>query len=426
MKPRDIAPLLCHYFPADHNILRVKDSIRKYIQGTDEYKAQHKPVSPIGENWNDYKQTIEAPPVDQYKSSVEYKPDGTVTHDKLIEIMEGVEITPDSIITAHGLDPALWDVVSYRNNLWHTQAKLGQRIVMYQSRLTVKPKKPEDQWSILVDDYMQNKQFKNDKPNVIPLQYDASGEVLEVCMPDLHDGLLAWEQETGANYDLNIAKEYFFKAIYDIRDRCKGKKFKRIILATLGDLLHFDNDNQTTTKGTFQQADGRTAKIFDGMLDMLIQAVDILLEIAPIDVYYLSGNHDRVLGYTVVKALEMAFRHNDNITFDTRPNPQKYVLIGNCLIGWCHGDMPKTNITEWLQQAARVEFGQSLFAEVHAGHFHSQNTVEKSGMVVRYLPTISNSSYWEHQQGYSKTLKTMMCFVWNEITGLRDMWFSNV
>ena len=87
---------------------------------------------------------------------------------------------------------------------------------------------------------------------------------------------MSWRKETGEDYDVHIAKDHFYKCLYDNIEMQKTKKLKKIFFVTLGDLLHFDNDNQTTTKGTFQQADGRMAKIYDSILDMLIDGITIL------------------------------------------------------------------------------------------------------------------------------------------------------
>jgi DNA repair exonuclease SbcCD nuclease subunit len=159
---------------------------------------------------------------------------------------------------------------------------------------------------------------------------------------------------------------------------------------------------------------------------MLIDALEILGNLAPTELVYISGNHDRILGYSLIKAVEKAFRKDNNITFDISPNPRKFRRFENVLIGWLHGDCQKNNITEWLQTEARKDFGDSIFSEVHCGHLHHQQTLEKSGMIVRYLPTICASSAWEHQQGYNKNVKTVISFVWNPQNGLREMWYSNI
>lgn len=360
--------------------------------------------------------------------------DGSIESVCLIELWDNQSISPDDVLRHHHLNPKLWEITTCTNNLWHSQGKDDIK-QLYQSKVSAKPKKDSITLEA-IDAYFANKVFT--KPLARPIQYDPEGECLEVCIPDLHTGLLAWAQETGADYDIHIARKAFLACVYDIKERCTGRTFKRIYFATLGDLIHTDNDNQTTTKGTFQQADGRIAKIFGNALDMLITGLDILGEIAPVEVIYLSGNHDRDSGYMLIKALEMAFRRDGNYTFDVSPNPQKYRLVGVNLIGWTHGDMSRKNMGGWLADRARKEYGLSKFAEVHAGHLHSESRTETyrtytdktiyedGGIVVKHLPTISNASAWEHQAGYPFGNKTLQCFVWNETKGLRETWCSNL
>jgi len=408
-----IADEMMSFFPGLSHF-EVKEKIRSYVRRTPEYKK--------------------ALSEDYQRSSIEYKADGTLVSEKFISVRDGDDMTPEYILEAHGLKASLWEVVSYKNNWWNTQLKGGKKQISYQSKLTVKPRTKDTISFDDIDTYFSKKTFQI--PVLKPANYDPCGEILEVNLPDLHSGLLAWRAETGADYDMHIVKDRFCQCASDIFERCKSKKLKKIVVVTLGDLLHFDNENQTTTKGTFQQADGRLPKIFDLTLDMMIDFLTVLGGLAPVEVIYVPGNHDRVVGYMLLKSLEMAFRCDSKFVFDTTPNPQKYRLFGCALIGWTHGDMQKQNMSSWLQYSARKEFGESKFAEVHAGHLHSLTTKEVkrdfdqegdvNGIVVRYLPTICNASYWEHQQGYISAFKTMVCYVWNETTGLRETWYSNI
>ena len=88
---------------------------------------------------------------------------------------------------------------------------------------------------------------------------------------------------------------------------------------TLGDILHVDNDNGTTTKGTQQQMDGRMAKITECAEDMLIDAITILGNIAPVEYIYLAGNHDREFGYMLARSVSNVFRNDPNVTCDISP-----------------------------------------------------------------------------------------------------------
>ena len=359
------------------------------------------------------------------KQKVCCKENGDMIFEGIIELMSGDPITPSVVMNAYNLNPDEWKVISFTSNAWQSQVKGGEKIVLWQSKITVRPRSNNEITFEDVDKYFENKEFAS--PIVaIKSDYDKKGETLEICIPDLHSGLLSWKSETGENYDLNITKERFFKSINDIVERCKNHSFSKILFVTLGDLLHTDNDAQTTTKGTFQQVDGRLAKIFDYTLDMIIDAIRIFSEIAPVEVIYLCGNHDRVLGYTLIKAAEKAFVKNERVSFDVSPNPQKFRLIGHTLIGWTHGDMSKKNMRNWLQDRARKEFGQSKYAEIHSGHFHSDQVIEAGGVKIRYMPNLAAASYWEHQQGFPNTIKTVVCYRWHKDKGLRSIWYNNV
>jgi len=356
---------------------------------------------------------------------VSYKENGEMTFKGLISLMTGQAITPEVVMKAHNLNPDEWKVVSFTTNAWESQVKGGTKMTLWQSKITVKPRTDTEITFEDVDRYFANKDYSAPLP-IYKCEYDEDGEILEICIPDLHSGLLSWEAETGETYNLEVAKERFFKALSDIVQRSQHHSFSKILFVTLGDLLHTDNDVQTTTKGTFQQVDGRITQIFDHTLDMIIDGIQMLSEIAPVEVIYLCGNHDRVLGYTLAKATEKAFTKNPNVTFDVSPNPQKHRLLGVSLVGWTHGDMPKKNMSGWLQDRARKEFGMCKYAEVHSGHYHSETVTGPSGVVVRYMPNLASSSYWEHKQGYPSGVKTVVCYRWHPQSGLRSIWYNNI
>ena len=126
------------------------------------------------------------------------------------------------------------------------------------------------------------------------------------------------------------------------------------------------------------------------------------------------------------KALQQAFRKDSNVEFFNSPNPRKARKYGKCLIGWTHGDMKKDRMLEWMKTEHREEYGSTIYQEVHAGHYHSIETIEKedSGMIVRYLSNLCPASSWEHSMGFNKGKKAITGFVWNEDRGLRDIWYG--
>lgn len=332
------------------------------------------------------------------------------------EIKDGEAITPESIMKKKGLKVKEWEVISFTSNTWEQQGANNVVVTLCQSKLSVKPKKHREISFEDIDEFLKNKAFTN-KIEVPKLHYNTKGEVLEIDVADLHCGLLSWRNETGSDYDLHICAERFLQSIQDIADRVSTRKFKDVYLCGLGDLIHVDNDLNTTTKGTPQQVDGRIAKIFDFAFDIMNEAIDLLRPLgAKLHYIYLCGNHDRNVGYYLAKCLQMS---NPDVEFDIAPNPQKIIRFGKCLVGLMHGDMPKKNQSTWLLTDYRRAFGESEFVEIHSGHIHTESARGENGIMVRSVLAECGNSYWEHLSGY-RSLRGLMAFIWNEESGLRE------
>jgi len=361
------------------------------------------------------------------RKGFEVKADGSRIFEDVLTIMENEEdISPEEIIEAHKLNPKQWEVLSYKTNFWQAQAKESKKMLLYQSKLTVKPKIKLEITFEDIDNYFKDKDYSKDKLPTCRFDYDPEGEILEIKIPDLHIGLMAWREETGTDYDLKIVKQRFFQCINDILERCKGRKFKKIVLVLLGDIIHVDNDKQETTNGTFQQVDGRTAKITGCAEDIIVDGITMLGDKAPVEYIYIPGNHDRTIGYMLARSISNVFRNDPNVTFDISPNPIKYRRYGVGLVMYHHGDAPKKNIAELPMKHAREELSHAKFVEINMGHYHDEEVKSVNGARVRYFPTICASSYWEHQQGYGAPLKAIVCDIRNEKTGLRDTWYSMI
>lgn len=371
-----------------------------------------------------------APITERAVVNINFDKDET-TSTKTVELTEAQLYDPEELMRAHGIDPEKF-VIKQVNNAKVERYGLTGDTETYTSRITVRPKLTKDFTISDVDKYFddfKDKKFKGLK--ITPTQYDPKGEFLEVDIADLHVGLLSHDQETGEDYDVYIARERLERAMSDVYERCKGRKFKRIVLALLGDIMHVDNQDNTTTKGTRQDTDTRVTKMFDESLDMMIDVIQNLGKIAPVEVIGITGNHSEVLDYCMYRAMEQCYKDDKNVTFFISPNPRKWRRYGKVLIGYGHGDLKVKNATEWLQGEASEDWGLSQFREVHFGHLHSLQTIQKiedsvSGLITRYQPTLVASSAWEHKQGYSKNPKTMMSYVWNEDKGLREVWYSNI
>lgn len=368
--------------------------------------------------------------------TTDYEKDTTIS-EKTISILPQYINNAEELLKAHGFNPQEFELINARNSRWNGSNEEGR--VRFSSRITVKPIKgvTATKCKDILEDYFSNLRQRMLDGEVVnfrlgPKHFDSEGDILEVDLADLHLGLYCSEEEVGEKYNTNIAKKRVEDAIRDIEGRCVGRKFRKVVFAVLGDLIHVDNLNNSTTKGTRQDVDSRLHEMFNESLDLMIMAISRLGCIAPIDVVWNSGNHDMVTGWALGKAVEMAFIKDENVHFYNNFTPRKALRYGKVLIGWSHGEEKEQVLARWLQNEYAVDWGKSLYREVHTGHLHHSSSFKSvledsnEGVVCRGINSLCPSSSWEHGQGYPKMAKQMQCFVWNVDKGLQEQWYITV
>jgi len=103
---------------------------------------------------------------ENYRESEEIRADGTRISDRLIEICEMDKDNPAVLLKAHGFNPDQFELVSAKNNFWHMMKKGGERLKLYQSKITVKPRKGE--WSEdIVNKIFDNLKIKDFLPQIV-------------------------------------------------------------------------------------------------------------------------------------------------------------------------------------------------------------------------------------------------------------------
>jgi hypothetical protein len=357
------------------------------------------------------------------KQTIEYNANGTTTSEKLIKIFEADSKNPIAVMVAHGLDPQEWQVVSYKNNMWNMPKKDGDPYVMLQSKITVKPLVMPS--GVMIKDVDSFFKKLEETSGVIEYRkvgkYTPSnkGVVLEINLADLHVGNSP--REAG-----KTIQEKVDEVLSDIISRCKNMNIDKIILVQLGDIFHYDTHARTTTGGTQIESGTNFPTMFDEGVELLISVIDRLSMIAPVDFVNIHGNHDRITAYTIGKSLEFYYRHSDSVTIDSGHDDRKFRVIGNGLVYWVHGDMPKKNLTTLPQREIRQEYGNSKYCEIHSGHVHHESVIEADGVKVRFLPSLTTTDTWHYENGYTGALKSVVCFVWDDEKGIRDIWFSGV
>ncbi len=355
------------------------------------------------------------------KHTLERNVDGSYTsvRDKLW--LRNDKIYDDEyILTQHGFNPTDWEIVTVRHNQWENYSDKNGITELYASKIVVKPKEHK-----YTDDDMM-KFFERlsstyESPVHSPSRYKTDGKLLELNIADLHLGKLAWSGDSGDTYNHEIARERFFYIINDVITRTKDYGFERVLFVWCNDFYHFDGPSKTTTNGTPQDASLQYEQMFELGCEMLVQAIDLLSQIAPVTTMYVASNHDRHVSYFATKYLYAWYRNNPNITIDSRALSRKTVRFGKCLIGFTHGDKEKKRIKEWMQVEYAPDWGETIYREVHAAHIHSERSIEEDGgQIIRYISSPTGTDKWHHNGAYVGAIQKGQAFIWDRENGLED------
>jgi hypothetical protein len=395
---------------------------KKYVEN----EAEKKKVSTKSVLQDIVEQAV-AEEMPNYKETIEISGDGTHKSDKLLRMSAEQTKDVSFILDAHGYDPEVWELMSARNNIWNSYSKQDGIMTLYSSKITVRPKKEEDVsfedmrglYTEMMDDYQ--------RPVYTPSHYSINGKLLELNIADLHLGKLAWSGDANDTYDHEIAKERFFYIINDVLTKTKDYRFEKILFIWSNDFFHIDSPNVTTTAGTRQDASLKFAQMFKMGVRMLVEAIDLLSQFAPVETMYIGSNHDKLISYFATEYLYAWYRKDPNVKVDADPKIRKYVRFGKCLIGFTHGHAEGKRIGKVMPIEAKQDWGETLFHEMHAGHFHSEKTTtEDNGTIVRYLGSPTGSDTWHYESGYVGAVKKGQSFVWDKEKGLELMIFSPV
>lgn len=396
----DITKNLLDEFPSDLSYDAVRSRIRRAF---DKYMKE----------WgNDTKSP------ENYNSSIEYKGDGTIIQDRLIEICEDEELSPEKMLKYHNLDVNKWDVVSYKNNYWHNQVKGGKRIVLYQSKIIVKPKEKYLDLSHI------DEHFSNLQNNLIfePIHYsnDEKYQMAELNIADLHLGRIRYDKDNKKIINSKELVKSFYHIISRACEELKSKSLDYILFIWSNDFFNSDTKNKTTTAGTPQDTDLPWQDLFDLGVEILVKAITMLEKVAPVKTLYIPSNHDEVFSYHAIKYLEAWFRNDPNVTISTSTYPRQYIKYGKNLLGFCHGDKINASKLSHLMSIEEPSFWSSTnFREFHIAHLHSEHMIQElNGVIVRRIASPTFSDTWTIEKGFVGAVQKAQIFIYDKNLGL--------
>lgn len=233
---------------------------------------------------------------------------------------------------------------------------------------------------------------------------EASQRLLNfLTLTDCHIGMLAWDKEAGADWDLQIAKDTLLRT--SIGMLRSFPPAKTCVINQMGDFLHTDGlKPMTPAHGNILDADSRYQKMVGVATDVLEQVIiEAMKRHERVHVIPCEGNHDEGGSVWLRVMFRRIFRDNPRVTVDDSPLPYYAYLHGRTLIGVHHGHLAKMGDLPGIfagEPRFRPLWGMASRTYIHVGHHHCREVIEKGGAEVERHPTLAASDAYAARGGY--------------------------
>lgn len=255
------------------------------------------------------------------------------------------------------------------------------------------------------------------KPVRAPRKFVDEDLMATYLLGDHHLGMYAWAEETGQDYDCDIASDILLRAFQ--RVGAAAPKSRHGLIISVGDFFHADNvQARTPTTGNALDVDSRHALVTRTGIRLLKLVINFALKRhETVEFIAVAGNHDPESSMWLAYCLEAVFSSEPRVTVRTSPRAHQYVTWGDCLIGTTHGDKGKpTALMEIMAADAREDWGRAKWCHWYTGHIHHKTVMELRGGMVESLSVLAPGDAWHIASGY-RSRRGMKVAVWHKTQG---------
>lgn len=331
-----------------------------------------------------------------------------------------------------GIDLRIWEIVKQTVNNWEVAGKIknaGKQSLwktgLRQIKVELKRRAPK-----VVQDGIRDllAGWKPYKSSMRPRRVKDNRYLLAMYLNDAHFGKRAWKPESGDNYDLEIANNTYREGFDDLL--AKSLRFapnvSEIWLPIGNDFFHVNDwQSRTANETRVESTDDRFPKVFKVGAEFFLYAVSKLVEIAPVYLDWIPGNHDLHTSWHLATMLQYALANQKHVTVDVSLRARKYRRYGITVVGMCHGEKVKESKLPSLMisEARHLIDANVRFREWHLGHLHIARETEfrtedsLPNMTIRRLPSLCGTDGWHDQQGFVDTYKMAEALVYSEARG---------
>lgn len=241
---------------------------------------------------------------------------------------------------------------------------------------------------------------------------------------DIHVGKLSVKTETGFEYNIEKAVKDAEEGVIGLLEKAKGFEIDKILLIIGNDALHADTPRGTTTKGTLVDTDGQWHESFRAAREMYVRIIEILLQVANVDIIYNPSNHDYASGFMLADAVYCWFHNCKQVKFDVSIRHRKYYQYGKNLIATTHGDGAKNmDMPILMAQEADKMWSDTKHRYIYQHHLHHkvktswQSVKDYPGITLEVLRSPSAPDGWHDRNGFVGTPRAIEGFLHNKEKG---------
>lgn len=325
--------------------------------------------------------------------------DGSYSSSRTLNITDDELKDESKLLKYHGYDPQEWEIKTSSNSRNIRETNQGLKHT-YNSRISVRPKQ-----SLTLDDFKKelSKTYVSPMMEVYKDKPVDSESTLVIPLFDLHFGITT-KDTIRPNLEKLIDK---IRVGYD-----------EIVIVSGGDVLHSDVivGNAKTTSGTLLDPTDMKQAIQDArsFYDTIFRAS--LANSNHVKHYAIPGNHDRTTGEMFYMVLEERFPQVQHETNDYR----LAFRVGNTGILVAHGDTAMKDIALLFATRYTNVWNNTTNHEVYSGHFHTKNTSDIKGVILRSFGTPKNPDGYEIKNGYLGNRKVSEAIEYNEDTVIAE------
>lgn len=295
----------------------------------------------------------------------------------------------------------------------------------FKIRVWLKRKTEEIRKNVLKDEFIA--EVKNYAPKYQKISYkkSKSPHLFELGLPDLQLGRLVMAEEAGRDIDVDSQIALADAVVDRLISYASNFGVSRCMFPIGNDFFDTNSEVMSTKHGTPMDDDIRWKRTYKLGCQFVVRTVEKLMQLAPVDVVVVPGNHDEDKIWHLGEYSSAWFNKSKDVVVDNGMKKRKYRAWGKNLVMLTHGYHERMNKLDSLMAYEVPQlWAQSVNREVHLGDKHHKvdmvlktNELE-NGVVVRILRNLASPSVWEYDKGFVGSLHAGESFLWHEEEGV--------